>query len=224
MTAIRKHKIFLVDDHPLVREWLTNLIQHQPDLEICGTADNAPKALQGIQAMGPDIAIIDISLSNTSGLELIKDVRVSCPQVRMLVLSMHEESVYAERALRAGARGYIMKRESTKKVIAAIRTVLEGKLHASDKIAAALAEKQVTSAKRLSSSPLELLSDRELEVFELLGRGYNSKQIAEALHISVKTVQAFAARIKDKLQLNGFTELLREAICWEESKRRGGAL
>jgi len=224
MTVIRRHKIFLVDDHPLVREWLTNLIQHQPDLEICGTADNGPSALQEIQASRPDVAIIDISLHNTSGLELIKDVRASCPQVRMLVLSMHEESVYAERVLRAGARGYIMKRESTKKVIAAIRNVLDGKLHTSDKIAAALAEKQVTSAPPLSSSPLELLSDRELEVFELLGRGHSSKQIAEALHISVKTVQAFSARIKDKLQLNGYTKLLREAICWEESKRRGGAL
>ncbi len=212
------HKqVFLVDDHPLVREWLTNLINKRPDLQVCGEAGSAPEALQRIGAIQPDIAIVDITLASGSGIELIKDLHVQHPAVVVLVLTMHDETVYALRALRAGARGYIMKAEATTKIIQAIRTVLEGRLYVSDRVTALMAEK-FAEHPRKAGSPVELLSDRELEVFQLLGRGLGTRQIAEQLHISFKTVQAFCARIKDKLQLDNVNELLREAVRWQESQ------
>jgi DNA-binding NarL/FixJ family response regulator len=167
----RKRSVFLVDDHPLVREWLANLIQQQPDLVVCGEAATRVQALRAISELKPNVAIVDIALKDSSGLELIKDLTEACPDIAVLVLSMHDESHYAERALRAGAKGYIMKRETTRKVIAAIRQVLDGKLYISDAVAAAMAA-QFVSAKNLpAGSPVEQLSDRELEVFELLGEG-----------------------------------------------------
>ena len=212
------HKqVFLVDDHPLVREWLTNLINKRPDLQVCGEAGSAPEALQRIGALQPDIAIVDITLASGSGIELVKDLQAQHPEVAVLVLTMHDEAVYALRALRAGARGYIMKAEATTKIIQAIRTVLEGRLYVSDKVTALMAEK-FADLPRKAGSPIELLSDRELEVFQLLGRGLSTRQIADQLHISIKTVQAFCARIKDKLQLDNVNELLREAIRWQESQ------
>ena len=212
------HKqVFLVDDHPLVREWLTNLINKRPDLQVCGEAGSAPEALQRIGAIQPDIAIVDITLASGSGIELIKDLQSQHPAVAVLVLTMHDETVYALRALRAGARGYIMKAEATTKIIQAIRTVLEGRLYVSDKVTALMAEKFAVLPRK-AGSPIELLSDRELEVFQLLGRGLSTRQIADQLHISFKTVQAFCARIKDKLQLDNVNELLREAIRWQESQ------
>ncbi len=167
----QKNKIVLVDDHPLVREWLANLINEQPDLQVCGEAGNAPEALQFIGSIKPKIVIVDISLAGGSGIELIKNIKASYPDVATIVLSMHDESLYAERALRAGARGYIMKREATKKVLQAIQAVLNGKLYVSDKIAALMAEKFVEGRPGQTESPVEQLSDRELEVFQLLGRG-----------------------------------------------------
>jgi DNA-binding NarL/FixJ family response regulator len=212
------HKqVFLVDDHPLVREWLTNLINKRPDLQVCGEAGSAPEALQRIGALQPDIAIVDITLASGSGIELVKDLQAQHPEVAVLVLTMHDEAVYALRALRAGARGYIMKAEATTKIIQAIRTVLEGRLYVSDRVTALMAEK-FADHPRHAGSPIELLSDRELEVFQLLGRGLSTRQIADQLHISFKTVQAFCARIKDKLQLGNVNELLREAIRWQESQ------
>jgi len=216
-----KKTIFLVDDHPLVREWLTNLIHEQPDLAVCGEAESGPQALQSILAVKPDVAIVDISLKDSSGIELIKNLKHSCPSVAVLVLSMHEESHYAERALRAGAKGYIIKRETTRKVIAAIRQVLEGKPYFSEAIATALAAQFVEGKHLATQSPAELLSDRELEVFELLGQGRGTRQIAEILRVSVKTVQAYCARIKDKLNVASATELLREAVRWYESAHKG---
>src|SRR5215469_5884907 len=210
MTTATKHKIFLVDDHPLVREWLTNLINEQSDLTVCGEADSGPQALQAIEQIKPDVAIVDIALRDSSGIELIKDLKQICPNVSVLVLSMHEESHYAERALRAGARGYIMKRETTKKVIAAIRQVLSGQLYVSETIAAAMAAQFVAGKSLDAASPAQQLSDRELEVFEMLGQGRGTRQIAESLRVSVKTVQAYCARIKEKLSLASATELLRE--------------
>ena len=214
----KKTKVVLVDDHPLVREWLATLINQQPDLEVSGDADAAPKALQIIGATQPDIAIVDISMEGGSGIELIKNIRASHPNVLVVVLSMHDESVYAERSLRAGARGYIMKREATKRVLQAIRCVLDGKLYLSDKMAMVMAEKFVEGRPPTEGSLIEQLSDRELEVFQLLGRGYNTRQIAEDLHVSFKTVQAFSARIKEKLKLSRATELLREAVQWHNSQ------
>jgi DNA-binding NarL/FixJ family response regulator len=216
-----KRSIFLVDDHPLVREWLSNLIHEQPDLAVCGEAESGPEALQAILAAKPDVAIVDISLKDSSGIELIKNLKQTCPTVSVLVLSMHEESHYAERALRAGARGYVMKRETTRKVIAAIRQVLEGKLAISESIATALAAQFVEGKGPATQSLAELLSDRELEVFELLGQGRGTRQIAEVLRVSVKTVQAYCARIKEKLSLASATELLREAVRWYESTHQG---
>lgn len=211
--------IFLVDDHPLVREWLTNLIHQQPDLAVCGEAESAAEAFEKISRIKPDIAIVDISLKGGSGIELIKDIRTVKPPVAVVVLSMHDENIYAERALRAGARGYIMKRETAKKVVTAIREVLDGKLYLSERLKASFAEKFVQGNVLASSPSVDLLSDRELEVFRLLGEGCETRQIAENLHVSMKTVQAFCARIKEKLGLATATELLREAVRWHESQQ-----
>jgi DNA-binding NarL/FixJ family response regulator len=214
-----KRSIFLVDDHPLVREWLINLIAQQPDLAVCGEAENGPAARDQIGRLQPEIAIVDISLKDSSGLELIKDLKQISPRTAVLVLTMHEESHYAERALRAGARGYIIKRETTRKVISAIRQVLEGQTSLSESIATALASQLVAGKSPAAISPVEQLSDRELEVFELLGQGRGTRQIGETLHVSVKTVQAYCARIKEKLNLSSATELLREAVKSYESRK-----
>ena len=215
----QKIKVLLVDDHPLVREGLVNLINQQADLQICGEAGNEPQALELIRTVQPRVAIVDISLESGSGIELIKSIKAMFPAVTVLVLSMHDESLYAERALRAGARGYVMKREAAKKVIEAIRCVLAGQLYVSDKIAALMAEKFVKGRTDASASPIEQLSNRELEVFQLLGLGHNTRQIADHLHVGFKTVQAYCARIKEKLKLANATELLREAIRWQESQQ-----
>lgn len=212
-----KVKIFLVDDHPLVREWLTTLIHQQPDLIVCGESEDAPHALQDISAIKPDVAIVDISLKQGSGIELIKNLKALHPGVAVIVLSMHDERLYAERALRAGARGYIMKRETAKKVITAIRQVLDGKIYMSESLAIVFAEKFVDGRLPTSGSLLEQLSDRELEVFQLLGKGYETRQVAETMNVSIKTVQAHCAHIKEKLKLTNAAELLREAVRWQEN-------
>lgn len=212
-----KTKILLVDDHPLVREGLANLIQQQPDLEVCGEAAGQPEALQLMGAVLPDVAIVDISLEHGSGLELMKSIKAMHPSVVMLAVSMHDESLYAERALRAGARGYLMKREAAKKVIQGIRAVLAGQLFVSEKISALMAERFV-AGRTAGASPIDLLSDRELEVFQLIGRGLGTRQISEHLHVGFKTVQAYSARIKEKLQLANATELLRAAMQWNDQQ------
>jgi len=215
----QKVKLVLVDDHPLVREGLVNLIAQEADLQICGEASNEPQALEIIRTVQPRVAIVDISLENGSGIELIKSIKDLFPAVTVLVLSMHDEALYAERALRAGARGYIMKREAAKKVIQAIRCVLAGQFYVSDKIAALMAERFVEGRPAEIVSPIEQLSNRELEVFQLLGLGHNTRQIADHLHVGFKTVQAYSARIKEKLKLANATELLRAAIRWNESQQ-----
>jgi DNA-binding NarL/FixJ family response regulator len=215
----QKTKVLLVDDHPMVREWLATLINQQSDLEFCGEADSAPKAMQMVDLVRPDVAIVDISMEGGSGIELIKNIKASHPEVRVIVLSMHDEALYAERALRAGARGYIMKREATKGVLQAIRCVLGGKLYLSDKMARMMAEKFVDGRPATEGAMIDKLSDRELEVFQLLGRGCSTRQIADELHVSFKTVQAFSARIKEKLNLDSATALLREAVRWHDSQQ-----
>jgi DNA-binding NarL/FixJ family response regulator len=214
-----KRRVFLVDDHPLVREWLTTLINQQNDLVVCGEAEDAPRALQAIENLQPDVAIVDITLASGSGLELVRDVKRVAPKVVMVVLSMHDESLYAERVLRAGARGYVMKRETTKKIVAAIRHVLAGRLYVSDEFRASLAEKLIEGGG--AESPVDQLSDRELEVFRQLGQGLGTRRIAESLGISIKTVQVYCGRIKEKLNLADATELLREAMRWWESQHQG---
>jgi DNA-binding NarL/FixJ family response regulator len=214
----QKTRLFLVDDHPLVREWLTNLINEQGDLVVCGQAENAAQALAGIAATAPNLVIVDISLNAGSGLELLKDLRIQHPSVAPLVLSMHEEELYAERAMRAGARGYVRKRETSKNILAAIRRVLEGGIYVSEKLSNAMALKflQGQEAVGVAASRVAQLSDRELEVFRMLGQGRSTSQIADALHISLKTVQAYCVRAKEKLGLTTAAELVREAILWEE--------
>jgi DNA-binding NarL/FixJ family response regulator len=215
----QKIKILLVDDHPLVREGLANLIRQQADFEVCGEAGNEPEALELVRTVQPAVAIVDISLENGSGIELVKSIKVLHPAVTTLVLSMHDESLYAERALRAGARGYIMKREAAKKIIQGIRSVLAGQLYVNESIVASMNEKYVAGGAAANVSPIEQLSNRELEVFQLLGLGHNTRQIADHLHVGFKTVQAYCARIKEKLQLANANELLREAVRWHESQQ-----
>jgi len=213
-------RIFLVDDHPLVREWLTHLINQQPDLTVCGEAENAPAARLAIPTTHAELVIVDLNLPNSSGLELIKNLKDLHPAVPVLVLSMHDESLYAERAFRAGARGYVNKRETAQKVVAAIRRVLEGKLYVSEKAAEIFAAR--TMRGQTAHRPaIETLSDRELQVFENLGQGIGTTQIAGEFHVSIKTVQEYCARIKDKLNLKNATELIREAVRWRESKKSG---
>lgn len=212
-----KRSVFLVDDHPLVREGLANLINQQDDLVVRGEAEDSAGALAGIAATRPDVALIDISLKNESGLELIKNLEIQFPLVALIVLSMHDEAVYAERALRAGARGYVMKRETTKSVLTAIRRVLEGDVYISERVVNTMARRMGSPRKNAATSPVEQLSDRELEIFRLLGQGRTTSQIAEDLHLSLKTVQAYCARAKEKFGVNSLGELLRAAIRWEDA-------
>jgi DNA-binding NarL/FixJ family response regulator len=215
----QKRRIFIVDDHPLVREWLTNLINQQPDLGVCGEAENAADALAGIARTRPALAVIDISLNASSGLELTKDLCIQYPSVASLVLSMHEEELYAERAMRAGARGYVRKRETSKKILAAMRCVLEGGVYISQKLSNEMAVKFLHGheAVGIVQSRVRRLSDRELEVFQLLGKGRSTSEIADELHLSLKTVQAYSVRAKEKLGLTTAADLLREAILWVEN-------
>jgi DNA-binding NarL/FixJ family response regulator len=212
----RAHKIFLVDDHPLVREGLAGLINRLPDFKVCGDAETANEALRGIMATEADAAIVDLTLREGSGIELIKAIRAQSPDTAILVLSMHDERRYAERCIRAGARGYVMKAELATHVINALREVLAGRLHLSDQMRSIFVERFVDGAPPQSLSPQDLLSDRELEVFQLLGQGYETRRVAEKMGVNIKTVQAFCARIKEKLQLASASELLREAVRWSE--------
>jgi DNA-binding NarL/FixJ family response regulator len=221
VTDSGRKRIFLVDDHPLVREWLATLINQQSDLRVCGEAANAGDALKLIGTAKPHVAIVDISMEGGSGIELIKTIKAICPvipEVAIIVLTMHDETLYCERALRAGARGYIMKREATKNVLQAIRCVLKGEMYLSERMAMSMSEKFVEGKPPATSSPFALLSDRELEVFQLLGRGLSTRQIADEMQVGFKTVQAFRARIKAKLNLSTANELLREATRWHDSQ------
>ena len=213
-----KTKILLVDDHPLVREWLANLINEELQFEVCGAAGSGREALQLMASTRPAIAIVDISLEGGSGIELLKDMKAMHPDVAAIVLSMHDESLYAERAMRAGARGYIMKREATGKVLDAIKAVLDGKLYFSNAANAVMAQKLTQGSAGAAETPVAGLSDRELEVFELLGRGNNTRQISDQMNLSPKTVQVYCARIKEKLNLANINELIAQAVRWHENQ------
>lgn len=213
-----KRRIFLVDDHPLVREWFGNLINEQEDLEICGSAQDATEALAKIGRSKADLAVVDLALKNASGLNLIKNLQALHSNILLVVLTMHEESLYAERVLRAGARGYVMKNETSKKIITALRQVLDGKIYVSEKFATTIAERFFLKGDKAMQNPVELLSDRELEIFQQLGEGKTTAAIAKMFNLSLKTVQSYYGRIKVKLQLSNATELLREAVRWNERK------
>ena len=212
-------RIVIVDDHPIVTEGLTDLISREKDLVVCGQARNVSEALKAIRTLKPDLVTVDISLKETDGLELMKDIKARFPNLPVLALSMHEESLYAERALRAGASGYIMKQEATKKVVGAIRRVLTGRLYLSDKMMEKLVYKLVGGKAEVSHGPSDLLTDRELEVFSLLGRGHGTRQISEQLHLSVKTIETYRSRIKQKLNISSGTELLQHAFQWVNSRK-----
>jgi len=213
-----KIKVLLVDDHPLVQEWLTNLIKEEPEFEVCGQAGNAREALALVETARPRIVVVDISLEGGSGLGLIKDIKALHLKVDMIILSMHDEMLYAERAMRAGAAGYIMKREATNKVLDALRAVLQGGTYFSNAVNAMLAQKLVQGSGD-QPAMIEALSDRELEVFQLLGRGYSTRQVSEQMNVGFKTVHAYCARIKEKLNLASINELIFHAVRWHESQQ-----
>jgi DNA-binding NarL/FixJ family response regulator len=213
----RKKRVFVVEDHPLVRERLTELIQQERDLMVCGDADDHAPALAAVAATKPDLVLVDLTLKNSHGLDLIKDLHAQYPALLMLVVSMHDESLYAERAIHAGARGYVNKHQPSKDILTAIRTVLGGKSFFSDQVFSRLAAKLVESPRRRSLLAMEALTDRELRVFELLGQGHRTRQIAQALQLEIPTVETYRARIKEKLQLKDAHDLLQHAIRWAQS-------
>jgi len=210
----RKNKVFLVDDHPIVRQGLTLLINQERDLTVCGEAEEMHSALQSIESAKPDIVVLDISLNGPDGLDLLKHLRSRHPKLPVLMLSMHDESIYAERTLRAGANGYIMKQEATDKVLIALRRILSNEIYVSDRIANNMLRHYVRGDQGAQSSPVTELSDRELEIFRLIGQGHATRQIANELHLSVKTVESYQAHIKEKLSLHSARELVQHAIRW----------
>ena len=215
--AKNKKRILIVDDHPMMRQGLSLLIGLQPDLLACGESASAEHALGAIKGLKPDLVLADISLPGKNGLELIKDFQAVQPGLPVLVISMHDESLYAERVLRAGGRGYIMKQEGGEKLMQAIRRVLDGKIYVSEKMSALILESFAGGRAGSESSPMEKLSDREFEVFEHIGQGLKTRDIAEKLHLSVKTVDVHRANIKKKLGLASAPELIRFAVRWTES-------
>ena len=214
-----KKKILIVDDHPLVRQGIRTLLAESDDLEVCGEAENAAGALEAMAKVEPDAAIVDLTLKESSGLELIKDIRIRHPDVVVLVLSMRDEGFYAERVLRAGARGYITKAEGPRKVLDGIRKVLAGQVHISEKMASKVMSKIVGGASHEVCSPVAGLTDRELTVLEMIGTGLPTREVAAKLHISPKTVDSYREHIKDKLKLDNATELLKYAVQWVQGQK-----
>jgi len=217
--ATNKSKVFVVDDHPIVRQGLALLINRESDLIVCGEAEDAQTAVQAVATAKPDILVVDISLNGPDGLDLLKDIRTKYADLPVLILSMHDESIYAERALRAGAQGYIMKQEATDKVLVALRRILSGEIYVSERIANRMLQRYIGGPGPGRPSSIADLTDRELEVFRLIGEGHSTRQIAEELHISVKTVESYQAHIKEKLSLRSARELVQHAIQWSTSEK-----
>jgi DNA-binding NarL/FixJ family response regulator len=213
-----KTRVLIVDDHPMMRQGLAQLIANEPDLLVCCEAENARQAWDVIATGQPQLVLMDISLPDKNGLELIKDIQAQRPDLPILVISMHDESVYAERVLRAGGRGYIMKQEGGKKIMDGIRRVLSGQIYVSEKMSSKILEIFSGRRKAAASSPVEQLTDREFEVFQLIGQGCSTRQIAEKLHLSVKTVEVHRTHIKEKLKLDEPTSLIRYAVRWVEGQ------
>ncbi len=209
-------RIYIVDDHPLMRKGLAMTIDKEMGYEVCGQAESAEEALAEIVKLAPDAAVVDISLPGMNGIELIKNVLHQKPGLKILVVSRHDEELYAERALRAGAKGYLMKLEAAEILITALRQILNGGIYLSEKIGSKMIMKMTSGNSTKSDDPLDLLSDRELEVFELTGKGLSTREIGEKLHISVKTVESHRANIKDKLQVETSNDLMRHAVRWVE--------
>jgi DNA-binding NarL/FixJ family response regulator len=212
----QKRRILLVDDHPIFRDGITQLINYNPDLKVCGGVASAPQALSAVEELQPDLVIVDISIEGTNGIELMKCIRARYPSLPVLIVSMHDENIYAERALRAGARGYIMKAAPSEKVIEAIRRILEGGMYLSEALNGQLLNTFFAGRgqKPGGATIVDQLSDRELEVFRALGEGKGTRDIADAFNLSVKTVETHRAHIKDKLKLRTAPELIRAAVEW----------
>ena len=219
-SSLRKPKtrVLLVDDHPILRRGLAQLINLEADMMVCGEAEDAAKAFDAAGTLNPDVAVIDISLKGGNGIELIKNLKARYPELPTLILSMYEESLYAERALRAGALGYIMKEEAIEQVLVAIRRALNGEIFLSDKMKSKMLQQLATGKTKQVMSPIEALTDRELEVFRLIGEGHSTRQIAGELHLSIRTVEAYREYIKAKLNLKNSTELVQHAFHWVHHK------
>jgi DNA-binding NarL/FixJ family response regulator len=220
-TAERK-RILLVDDHPFMRAGLAGLIDRQPDMLVCGEAGNPQEAFRELAKSKPDLVLTDLTMPGRSGLEFIKDLLAAQPSLTILVISMHDEVVQAERALRAGARGYIMKEAGGENLLAAIRQVLRGEVYVSPRMSARILEGLSGVKPRGSSSPIEKLTDREFEIFQLIGQGKSTRDIAEQLHLSTKTVDVHRSHIKEKLELKDVTSLIRHAVRWVETQGAEG--
>lgn len=212
-----KHTILIVEDHPIVRQGLAQMVNHEKDLTVCGAAEDPKQAVEQIESLQPELVLLDISLKGGNGIELLKNIKVRFPKTLVLMLSMHDEALYAVRALRAGASGYVMKQEATEKVLTAIRHVLNGEIYLSDRMEKKMMQQLVGGRSSRTGSPLEDLSDRELEVFGLIGQGHGTRQIAEQLHLSIKTIESHRAHIKEKLNLRNANELVQHAIQWREA-------
>jgi len=218
-SALKRRRIMIVDDHPVVREGLVQQINRERDLEVCAQAGNASQALEAVQKVKPDLVLADINLPGRSGLELIRDIRALAPKLPVLVLSIHDESMFAERVLRAGGRGYISKQAGPEKIAKAIRRVLSGQIYVSETVSTRLLDGLSSKRPARLASPLESLTDRELEVFGLIGQAKETKEIAQRLHMSTKTVEAHRGAIKRKLKLKTGPELTRHAVLWAEATR-----
>lgn len=214
-----KRTVFVIDDHPIVRDGLTQLINREPDLTVCGTAEDVYAALKAMQTLKPDIALADISLKGADGIELIKNLKIRMPALPVLVLSIHDESIYAPRALRAGARGFIMKQEATENVLLALRRVLSGEIYLSKRMANKMLQQFVGAPGTAQKFSIDRLSDRELEVFRLIGQGHGTRRIAEELRLSVKTVESYREHIKEKMTLSDASELVQHAIQWLQREK-----
>src|ERR1700683_4191769 len=214
-----KKRILVVDDHPIIRQGLALMVNREADLVVCGEAEEAMGSMLVMASSRPDVLIVDISLNGPDWLDLLKNIRTTHPALPVLILSMHDELIYAERALRAGANGYIMKQEATEKVLVAVRRILSGEIYVSDRIANKMLKHYITGAGTLRNSSIADLSDRELEVFRLIGEGHGTRQIAEELHLSIKTVESYQAHIKEKLSLRSARELMQHAIQWNMDEK-----
>lgn len=215
-----KKKVYIVDDHPLMRKGMAMTLQSNIEFDVCGQAESAEEAHSEILKLKPDAAVIDISLPGMNGIELVKNLLHQMPDLKILIVSRHDEELYAERALRAGAKGYLMKLEAGEVLVSAVRQVLNGNLYLSESIGNKLLMKLASGNSPKSDNPLDLLSDRELEVFELTGQGLSTREIGEKLHISVKTVESHRANIKEKLHLDTANELMRHAVRWVEESSK----
>jgi DNA-binding NarL/FixJ family response regulator len=210
-----KKRIYIVDDHPLMRKGMAMTLENSVEYTVCGQSESAEEALSEIPSLKPDACVVDISLPGMNGIELVKNLLAQIPDMKILVVSRHDEELYAERAIRAGAKGYLMKLEAGEVLVSAVRQVMNGGIYLSDKIGSQMIMK-IASGQSAGDNPLEILSDRELEVFELTGKGETTKEIAQRLHVSVKTIDTYRARIKEKMHLKTANELMRRAVQWVE--------